>query len=445
MTLLATSSLRARLLAASVFIVPLFLGGTGWYLQKSYERSLESAVQERLQLQVLTLMAEADFEEALTMPAQLLEARFNQINSGLFGIVSNQEGTVLWRSPSSVASDLAPLERGRRETLPGEQGFAETESLYHYWYSVLWQTESGEDIPLVFSVLETTRLVQTQLASLRSSLFLWLGGATVALLLLQSLILLWGLKPLRRLAGDIADIEAGKKESLGGEYPMEVQPLTENLNSLILAEHQRRERTRNTLADLAHSLKTPLAVIRSADAQDGNFANLVADQTDQMEQIVAYQLQRASSGSHNLLRLVPVISTAQRLQKTLAKVYADKSLNIALEIPGECHFRGEERDLMELLGTLMDNAGKYGNENVRVSTTGSDDTLTIAVEDDGPGIPLALRDTLITRGARADSSKPGHGIGLAVAKDIAISYGGRLTIEGSPLGGAKVSVFFCGQ
>lgn len=442
MSFFSTASLRTRLLLASLVIVPLFLGGTGWYLEQSYERSLESAVEERLQLQVLTLMAEADFDDSLNMPAQLLEARFNQINSGLYGIVSGSDGTVLWRSPSSVASDMAPLAIGQRETSPGEQGFNRNAKLYSYWYSVLWQTETGQDIPLVFTVLETTSLVQAQLTSLRSSLFLWLGGTTLTLLALQSLILLWGLRPLDRLANDIAAIETGTREKLGGDYPREVQPLTENLNSLLRAEHQRRERTRNTLADLAHSLKTPLAVIRSADPQDPQFKNLVNDQTDQMEKTVAYQLQRAASGSHNLLRLIPVTETAQRLQQTLAKVYAEKSLDITVDIPRGCKFRGEERDLMELLGTLMDNAAKYGKSNLRVWASGSDETLEISVEDDGAGVPEALREAIVARGARADSTQPGQGIGLAIANDIVASYGGYIRITDSELGGARVTISF---
>lgn len=442
MSRFAASSLRARLLAASTLIVPLFLGGTGWYLERSYERSLETGVEERLKLQVLTLMAEADFSDTLAMPDELLEARFNQVNSGLFGLVSTTDGAILWRSPSSVATQLPVQASQNSQRAPGEQGFAKSQDLYTHWYSVLWQTELGNDVPLVFSALESTAPVQAQLSSLRSSLIFWLGGTTLALLALQALVLLWGLRPLRELASDIAQIEAGEAESLQGQYPSEVKPLTTNLNSLLVAERKRRERTRNTLADLAHSLKTPLAVIRSADAQELNFAKLVNDQSDQMEKIVSYQLQRASTGTHNLLQLISVQDTADRLKATLSKVYAQKSLNISLDISADSKFRGEERDLMELLGTLMDNASKYGQTKIQVTASGAGEQLIIVVDDDGPGVPPQLRQSILARGARADMTKPGQGIGLAIAKDIAASYGARMAILDSPLGGAQVSIHF---
>lgn len=442
MNQLARHSLTGRLLLASLLVVPVFLGGTGWFLERSYKLSLESAIEERLKLQVLTLMAETEFDSTLRMPPEVLEPRFNQVNSGLIGLVSGADGGVLWRSTSSIASSGEFLTTGPQQTRAGQDGFTRSETLYRYWLSVLWQTDSGTDTPLVFTVMESTAPMQAQLASLRSSLFLWLGGTTLVLLALQTMILLWGLRPLRELATDIARIEAGERERLEGDYPSEVEPLTQNLNSLLQAEQQRRERTRNTLADLAHSLKTPLAVIRSADGNDPDFAQLVNEQSQHMDQIVAYQLQRASSGAHTLLRLVPILEIAQRLQHSFEKVYAEKSPHFALHIAKDSRFRGDERDLMELLGSLMDNACKYGLGEVRVTAKGSDTRLEITVEDDGPGVPIEATERVLDRGVRADRTTPGQGIGLAVAADIASSYGGSMAIGSSDLGGARITVAF---
>jgi two-component system sensor histidine kinase PhoQ len=435
-------SLWARLLLASLVTLPLFLGGTGWYLERSYQRSLESATEERLHLQVLTLMAEAEYNAALSMPEALLESRFNQVNSGLFGLISAPDGNVLWRSRSAIAISAAAFPEGGQPIRAGERGFSASADFYHAWYAVLWQTENGDEVPLVFSVLETTAPTMAQLATLRSSLLLWLGATTLVLLALQVAVLVWGLRPLRELASDIALIEAGEGNRLDGDYPREVQPVTDNLNSLLQAEQQRRERTRNTLGDLAHSLKTPLAVIRSADSGQPEFAALVSEQSDRMEQIIDYQLQRASGAGHSLLRLIPLLPVATRLRDTLAKVYAGKSLDIQLAVPANARFRGDERDLMELLGNLMENACKYGRETIQVTATGDGDDLEIAIEDDGPGIPPEARDTLLARGARADQTQPGQGIGLAVAADIAASYGARLDIGVSDLGGARITIGF---
>ena len=433
-----TQSLAGRLLLASLVMLPLFLGGTGFYLERGYRISLDAAAQERLQLQVLTLLAEAEYDVALYLPEQLLEARFNQPGSGLYGAVRRADGTSLWTSPSAVARDLPAGQAG--PLAPGEQAFNVGDTLYEYAWSVLWLTDADEELELSFLVWETTEPAAAQIAAFRRTLLLWLGGAAVALLLGQLAVLRWGLRPLRQLADDLGRIERGEIEQLGGPYPREVQAVTDNLGSLLDVESERRERSRNTLSDLAHSLKTPLAVIRSSDSEAPGYARLVSEQADRMEQIVGYQLQRASGSAHNLLRMVPVAPVAGQLRDTLVKVYAEKQVTIDVDIHEDCRFRGDERDLLELLGNLMDNACKYGVASVRVTGTGTGEHLVLIVEDDGHGIDAALAEAVLERGARADTLREGQGIGLAVAADITRSYGGSLGIAKSDLGGARVQV-----
>jgi len=275
----------------------------------------------------------------------------------------------------------------------------------------------------------------------RRGLVFWLGGSTLLLLGVQALILLWGLQPLRKLAGEISAIESGAREGLTGDYPQEVQGITESLTTLLSSERKRRERARNTLSDLAHSLKTPLAVIRSADVTGPDYPALVNEQTQQMEQTVSYQLQRAVGPSHKLLQMVAVAPVASRLQSSLLKVYADKGVSIELDAAEESVFQGDERDLLELLGILMDNACKYGRELVRVCVSGGGASpLLITVEDDGDGIPESMRKAIFRRGVRADSQQTGHGIGLAVAADLAESYMGTLELAQSCMGGAHLRI-----
>ena len=308
-------------------------------------------------------------------------------------------------------------------------------------YKVAWQTEADVEIPLMFTVLESVEPADAQLLVYRQSLRVWLGGSVLLLIACQILILFWGLRPLRKLAEEITDIESGETDALTDAYPREVRALTQNLNSLLKSEKKRRERVRNTLSDLAHSLKTPLAVIRCADAGEQGYDQLVVEQTERMEQIVAYQLQRAVGGSHKLLRVVSVAPIVQRLRASLLKVYAEKGVIIETDIAEECVFRGDERDLLELLGILMDNACKYGRQRVRVSATGGGTKpLLITVDDDGAGIPEQLRKAILLRGSRADSQQDGHGIGLAVATDLAESYLGSLLLTESYVGGARACV-----
>lgn len=436
-------SLWGRLLAANLILLPLFLGATGLYLERSFKQSLDSAAVERLQLHVLTLLAEAEYEQSLTMPPQLLEDRFSQANSGLAGAVTTPSGDILWASESSIGLGLAGPAARAGDLAAGEHLFHRSADFYHYALAVLWRTGADRDVPLVFHVLETTAPTTAQLASYRRSLLLWLGGAALGLMICQLLVLYWGLRPLARLARDIAAIEAGHKSQLDGIWPREVEPITRNLARLLAVERERRERTRNTLADLAHSLKSPLSVMRSADTRSPDYPALVAEQSGRMQQIVSYQLQRAGGGSpHNLLYKVPVRPVVERLRDTLQRVYPERSVNFEVDIAPDTCFRGDERDLMECLGNLMDNACKYGASRVRVNASQAGDQLVVDVEDDGPGIPQHLRDVILARGVRADSVSPGQGIGLAVAADIAASYNGSLVIRDSELGGAGISVRF---
>ena len=273
-------------------------------------------------------------------------------------------------------------------------------------------------------------------------MWLWLGATLLLLLLVQLLIVRWGLQPLRRLSVAIARIEAGEAARLEGYWPREVRPLVDNLQTLLDGEQRRRERMRNTLADLAHSLKTPLAVLRSADASAPDYAALQREQLERMEEVVAWQLQRASGGQQHLLQRVHVAPALERLRDTLLKVYAERELEITVRCPQDARFRGDERDLLELLGNLLDNACKYGRRRIDVEVSGGigGQALRIVVEDDGEGISPELRDALVQRGARADTRGEGQGIGLAMVLEIVRAQGGRLSFADSPLGGARVVV-----
>jgi two-component system sensor histidine kinase PhoQ len=437
----AVNSLAGRLLLASAVLLPLLLGITGVYLDRSFGLTVNAAEEDRLQLQILTLLAEAEFDSALYLPEQLLEHRFNRPDSGLYAIVSDKNGRVLWTSPSALLVNVSDSLAKLKELQAGASSFTRGDHFFHYAYQVAWATADGLEVPLRFTVLERVEVLNTQIAIYRRGLLLWLGGTALLLLLAQTLILFWGLRPLRSLTDEIKDIESGESDGLHGPYPREVQALTDGLNTVLRSEKKRRERARNTMSDLAHSLKTPLAVIRSADADEAAYPQLVNEQTEQMEQIVSYQLQRAVGASHRLLQRVPLMPVAERLKASLTKVYANKGVNIELLMDPRSVFRGDERDLLELLGILMDNACKYGRSRVQVSATGGDDQpLRISVEDDGEGIPAPLRKAILKRGVRADSMQTGHGIGLAVAADLVENYLGTLELAQSVLGGAHLGV-----
>jgi two-component system sensor histidine kinase PhoQ len=266
----------------------------------------------------------------------------------------------------------------------------------------------------------------------------------LVLLAAQWAILRWGLSPLRRVADELTRLEQGEQERIAGDYPTEVQRLTGNLNALLARERAQRKRYRDALADLAHSLKTPLALLRAGlreQARGAAPARALDEQVDHMDRIIAYQLQRASTaGRSRLSAPQPVRPVIERMLAALAKVYADKPIAAQVDVDAAVRFRGDEGDLTELLGNLLDNAFKWARARVRVSVDTSRGRLVLAVEDDGPGIAPDEAQRMLERGVRADQSMPGQGIGLAVVRDIVEAYEGELRIERSSLGGACVKL-----
>lgn len=241
----------------------------------------------------------------------------------------------------------------------------------------------------------------------------------------------------------LTDIESGRADQLEGVYPTELSRLTSNINSLIRHAQARQQRYRDSLGDLAHSLKTPLAILQVvADKGSNSIQNsqvTVREQVDRMNQIVSHQLQRAAASGRNILtQSVLIEPVVERLVNSLDKVYLEKGIQWQLSVVEESCFRGEEGDLMELLGNLMENACKYGSGRVHVSAQ-MDEYLHISVEDDGKGIPDDKAEAVLQRWHRIDLQQPGQGIGLAVAADIVSAYGGRLEISHSEaLGGVAI-------
>jgi two-component system sensor histidine kinase PhoQ len=379
------------------------------------------------------------------------EARFSQIDSGLYGFIIDAQGRELWRSPSALNLNLTgagfvPDMPEVGETLYGNVALPGQGDLIWASYGTYWESLEGE---FSFVVLESSAPTAAEIREFQSNLYLWFGALALFLSIAQLLLLRWGLRPLANLADDVSAIESGQQDELHGNYPVELVPVTRNLNLLIKRERERQQRYRGMLGDLAHSLKTPLAVmstalqeIRGGEPPDAQQRHDMEEQLTRMDQIVSYQLKRAveANQSRLLAKPVNVTPTLKRIVGALAKVYRDKAMQVRLEANDDVQFFGEESDLMELCGNLLDNAFKYGNSRVIVSARQDGRTLLLDVEDDGPGIPADKRNWVLERGARADTVRAGQGIGLAVVVELVSSYGGEIRIGDSQLGGARFSI-----
>ena len=440
-------SLQTRLLLAASLVLAAFLGLTGVTLERAYRNSVEAGLRDRLQAHVYALLAAAELDRRgrLVLPAALPEARFSTPASGLYAVVSAADGTPVWRSGSTLGLELAlpaNVPAGERHYATAVVAGAPASVL---GFGTAWEDPRGRLLPFTFSVAEDHGALEAEVAAFRRTLWTWLGGAAVLLLLAQGSILRWSLRPLRRVGHELAEIERGRRERLDTGYPPELDPLARGINRFIAQEQARLERYRNGLGDLAHSLKTPLALLRGLFERRDLPASTLAEanaQVDRMAEIIEYQLQRAATAGRRPLAaplaLEPIVA---RVVASLEKVHHAKGVRCAVAVADGCRYRAEEGDLYELVGNLADNAFKWCRGQVAIRA-GNDagGGLVLRVEDDGPGLPEGFAAALPTRGLRADASTPGHGLGMAMVADLVTAYGGDLDARRGELGGACIEV-----
>ncbi|HHH13563.1 MAG TPA: HAMP domain-containing protein [Thiolapillus brandeum] len=437
------NSLHARLLLAASLVVAVALAFTALALDRAYRAATLAAQQEKLQSQVYALLAAADVGEGgrMVLPEGLPEPRLNRPGSGLHAWVLNDSGKLFWRSASLLDGappvTVAPLASGQRR-------FRLLDGWLVLSHGIEWEDDAGKPWPFTIVVAEARAGFDRSLARFRATLWRWLGGLAAGLLLIQLLVLRWGLAPLRRLEKDLEKVRAGERSHLEEAQPAELRPLAVALNRLLDHGRASLARYRNSLDDLAHNLKTPLAYLRSLAEDEATGCNelrrATREQVDRMEATVRQQLDRAAASGRSVLAgPVAVAPPARRLLAALERVYRDKGMAVEKDLDPAASFAGDEGDLMELLGNLLDNAFKYGRDQVRLSAR-CDSGLVLLVEDDGPGIPEPLRSRLPRRGRRLDQGSPGQGLGLAASGELVALYEGELTLGKSPLGGLQVKV-----
>ncbi len=417
-------SLSFRLLIAEGLVLAAFFALVAVVLEQGFRESAEQALQERLQVQVYSLLSAAKLNNAgeLIMPSSLHEPRFENPGSGLYGFIQ-QAKKLVWRSPSAIGLDvIAPPELSA-----GNSAFVfDKHGRYALHYDVIWQNVAGIEREYIFTVAEDARFVSSQVEQLQETLRFWL------------------------LIIGVVAIEQGKKTLLDGHYATELEGLAGNLNAFITHERAHLERYRNNLADLAHSLKTPLAILRGCVESFSENKETVQEQISRMNQIVEYQLQRAAAkGEHRAIKTVDVSVVINKISTSLNKVYIDKGINFEITIPDQCLIYCEEGDLYEIVGNLLDNACKWCQHTVKVSISLNQRksrrnfSLLLEIEDDGPGIPVGKFNDILKRGIRADENIHGHGIGMTVVYELIGLLGGKL--EGgksATLGGMRWSVYF---
>ena len=447
------TSLSSRLLVSVSVLLLVFFGATIAVLDRAFTEAGEQARRDILDGHLVALLAAAEPDDSgkLAMPERLREPRLQRIGSGLYAELRELDGNVVWRSRSALGMEL-PVgtvpELGNH--LFGREELEDSTPILTLALTVDWELDEGVSKSYVFKVAESLDGFNAEVAGFRGQLFGWFAAVAVTMLIVFSMLLRSLLRPLRQIETEISEIEEGNRASLSSGFPTELTGVARNMNLLIDTERARSDRYRYTLDNLAHSLKTPLAAMRAllSERQDESFGDRFNEQIDRMDEIVRYQLRKpAASASENLvLAPVRVEEEVARLIDGLRKVYRDKNPEFEVSIASGMQFRGDKGDFLEVAGNLLDNACKWCERRVRISIVPSVGAraaasgMVLTVSDDGPGIPEDAARALLQRGMRLDESTPGHGIGLAVVKDIARSYGGRLSIQRSDLGGAEIMV-----
>lgn len=448
-------SLVSRSTIATLLVLVGFLGVTGFALDRAYANAALAGLRARLQSYAYSYLAGTDVSSRADrmIPPDMPPPNpdFLRPGSGLYAVIVPQAGQP-WAAPSALGRDL-PFEALLEPGVTRFAGPVTTSAGPLYVLSqgveLIPSGNSKKGYRATVYIAENDALYQSALSAYRRTLVGWMSGLGLALLVLQQILLRWSFSPLRRVARDIARIERGGAERLVGPYPREVSVLTRGLNRFIESEREHLKRYRNTLDDLAHSLKTPLAVARSRlESSDGEteVRRDLLDQVQHMDQIVAYQLARAKASGHSTFAApIAVQPHAEAVVRSLERVYAAKNILCEFDIDEGARFYGEEGDLLELLGNLLENAFKWASHRVLlkvvrippVEARAWREGLDIRVEDDGPGIPPDKLEMVLQRGVRGDERVQGHGIGLAIVEDIVRGYRGVMRVDRSAeLGGA---------
>ena len=447
-------SLATRLFLMAAFWSVVAVAFAAVFLSTLYQRSVERGFDERLGVYIKVLVGalapDGEQEGGATDVGNLLgEPRFALPYSGWYWVVTGTDSGDVVLASDSLAGDTLRLPSGEKgtQTAAGywqayEAGPA-GEELRVLERRIVFPDNKGYKIAVAGNASDINRDVSAFRYSVAATLAV-LGLGLIAGIVLQVRI---GLRPLGRMREALAAIRSGNKDRLDGVYPSDIAPLADELNALIDSNRQVVERSRTHVGNLAHALKTPLSVvINEARAQGGPFATKVVEQCAQMQDQIGHHLDRARMAAQR--RVIGAVTdmpeVSSRLIRAMQRIYGGRDITIDLHCAPDLRFAGEQQDLEEMLGNLVDNACKWAGRSVSVHIDRRDDRnqagrafARILVDDDGPGLSRQERSEALKRGKRLDETVPGSGLGLSIVVDLATLYGGQLSLDQAPEGGLR--------
>lgn len=436
------TSLRNRLTLAALGGVIIALAAGGWGLSAAFEKAVERGFDERLKTVLQTLVAETEStgDGAVTLGRSIGDPRFEQIYSGSYWQISNAEG-VLLRSRSLWDQEI-----------PFTVATPDGSTLFHYWTNPAGQhirlaerdlTLPGRPDVLHFIVAGRTTELEAELRRFDQLLALGIVGLVISLGMTIALQVRIGLRPLRTLLKDLEAVWQGRRSRVDEGLPVELRPLAATINQLLDHDDRAIVRARDQAADLAHAIKTPLAVLRAdVDALDSPHAAGMRERLDLIDGLVRRNLARVvpeRAGASYALG-APLRPVVEQMVALMHRVHPDREIAVVMAVPEGVNVRLDRQDLEEVLGNLLDNAWKWARGQIRVTATKHGQRCRLTVEDDGPGLAHENRELALGRRVRLDEHTPGQGLGLPIAHDIVEAAHGTLGLGSAPDGGLAVTL-----
>lgn len=449
------ASLRVRLLVGTLVGIAVAIAVAGWALGGLFQQHVtqQFTVQLTTHLDQLTAGLSADTAGAPKLSSALSDPRFRKPYSGLYWQIDRTASDTdlgffvgsepvrsrsLWDDVLKLPPDTPADGEVHQHRIPGP----DKTSLFVVERVVIFDVGPGANSATFrLAVAADERQMVEPIERFNGMLWLALGLLGGGLALVAVVQVMIALVPLQRLRGALAAVREGSRHRLEGSFPSEVQPLVEEFNSVLIENAAVVERARTQAGNLAHALKTPLSVIANAvNGRADELAQLVSAQVEVARKQVDYHLSRSRVAASVRVPGVrtPVGPVLDGLVRVMRRIHADRELALVVAPSRQAiDFRGEEQDLQEMLGNLLDNAHKWARQRVAVSLEVADDRFRIVIDDDGAGIAGSARERVLDRGERADEQVPGSGLGLAIVDELAHLYDGRVELADSPLGGLR--------
>lgn len=417
------------------------LAGTAFLLTDLYSRTLDTDLTNQLRFDVETLTsATLDSTDPNFADVALPDPRFSRVSTGWYWAIRNEFGDVIATSRSAVGLLMPTLsgnfgvDNYRSDALVDEAG---------NHIRAIERSTSSNGRPLRITVTGNLDDGLERIGAFRGQTLIVLGAVGIALAIMSAIVARLAMRPIGRLGRAIEAVREGEAEQIAGTYPREIAPLADEVNELLRSNTQIIERARNAVGNLAHGLKTPIAVLRNeaGAAPDSPLSSVVTSETAKMQQLVATYLDRARIAARTAIvgKRADATMVMLRLVRVMQKL--NQNVTIAFKRPDASipWFRGDESDLEEMAGNLLDNACKWSHGSIAV-TMASERTpaaqfLVIRIEDDGPGLTEDEASKVLRRGVRLDEKTPGSGLGLDIVKELVDVYGGSLHLKRSVLGG----------